>query len=180
MKKLVIGITGSIAAYKIANLLTLLRGKVDAHIAMTESATHFIGAQTFLALTGNPVITSLWEPTFAKPKHIDLADEMDAFLLAPATANSIGKLANGIADDPVSTLAISILPDEKPVLIAPAMNTRMFKHPATQANLAKLESWGCRIIQPGTGDLACGWTGIGRLAEPELIAQAVLEALIDG
>jgi len=177
MKHLVLCVTGSIAAWKAAALLTHLRGRVEVTVAMTESAQQFVGAQTFLALTGNPVVTDLWEPTHTKPKHIDLADRLDALLIAPATANAIAKLANGIADDAVSTLAISVLPSEKPVLVAPAMNTRMWQHPATQRNLTSLREWGIQIIEPGIGDLACGWQGVGRLAEPEQLAAAVLAAM---
>ncbi|MCK6440533.1 MAG: phosphopantothenoylcysteine decarboxylase [Planctomycetes bacterium] len=180
MKKLVIGVTGSIAAVKIPALLTLLRGKLDVTIAMTDSAREFVGPQAFLALTGNPVITTIWEPAYSKPKHIDLADELDALLIAPATANIIGKMANGVADDPVSTLAISVLPNEKPVIVAPAMNTRMWKHPATQHNVETLRSWGIHIVDPAEGDLACGWQGVGRLAEPDAIAEAVLRIVGEG
>jgi phosphopantothenoylcysteine decarboxylase/phosphopantothenate--cysteine ligase len=177
MKHLVLCVTGSIAAWKAAALLTQLRGRVDVTVAMTESATQFVGPQTFLALTGNPVITSLWEPTHTKPKHIDLADRLDGLLIAPATANALAKLAHGIADDAVSTLAISVLPSEKPVMVAPAMNTRMWEHPATRENLAKLRAWGIHVIEPGEGDLACGWKGMGRLAEPDVIAAAVLSLM---
>lgn len=177
MKKLVIGVTGSIAAFKVCNLLTLLRGKADVTVAMTAAAQQFVGPQTFLALTGNAVVTTLWEPSSLKPLHIDLADELDALLIAPATADIIAKMANGIADDVVSTLAVSVLPNEKPVLVAPAMNTRMWKHPATQRNVDTLREWGVHIIEPDDGDLACGWKGAGRLAEPEGIAQAVLKVL---
>ncbi len=177
MKHLVLCVTGSIAAWKSAALLTLLRGKLDVTVAMTESATQFVGPQTFLALTGNPVVTTLWEPTHAKPKHIDLADRLDGLLIAPATANALAKFANGIADDAVSTLAISVLPHEVPVMVAPAMNTLMWHHPSTKRNLATLRDWGVIVIEPGEGDLACGWTGIGRLAEPDQIAKAVLERM---
>lgn len=177
MKHLVLCVTGSIAAWKAAALLTHLRGKVEVTVAMTEAATQFVGPQTFLALTGNPVITSLWEPTHTKPKHIDLADRLDGLLIAPATANAIAKLANGLADDAVSTLAISVLPSERPVMVAPAMNTRMWEHPATAANIARLRQWGVHVIGPGEGDLACGWTGIGRMAEPDVIAAEVIRQL---
>lgn len=173
LPKLVIAVTGSIAAWKVCPLLTLLRGRVDVTVAMTANAQQFIGPQTFLALTGNPVVTDLWEPTHSKPKHIDLADELDALLIAPATANALGKLVGGIGDDAVSTLAISVLPSEKPVIVAPAMNTRMWQHPATQRNLTTLREWGIHFVEPGTGDLACGWQGVGRLAEPPQIAAAV-------
>ncbi len=177
MKKLVIGVCGSIAAFKIANLLSIVRGKLNVQIVMTRSAQRFVGAQTFLSLTGNPVLTSLWGPDDIKPLHIDLADQLDAFMLAPASANMIGKLASGIADDVVSTLAISVLPEKKPFLVAPAMNTQMWQHPATKRNLALLQDWGMKIIPPDTGDLACGWQGEGRLCEPEELAKHLYSAL---
>lgn len=177
MKHLVLCVTGSIAAWKAAALLTHLRGKVEVTVAMTAAAQEFVGAQTFLALTGNPVITTLWEPTNTKPKHIDLADRLDALLIAPATANALGKLVAGIADDAVSTLAVSVLPSEKPVLVAPAMNTRMWQHPSTRRNIETLREWGVQVIEPGDGELACGWNGVGRLAEPDVIAAAVLRAM---
>lgn len=175
--RVVIGVCGSIAAFKICNLLTHLRGKVDVSVAMTPSATQFVGPQTFLALTGNPVVTSLWEPTHTKPRHIDLADDLDLLLIAPATANILAKAALGIADEPVSTLLVSTLPDEKPVLFAPAMNTRMWLNPATRANVATLAKRGYHFVDPTEGDLACGWSGQGRLAEPEVIAKKVLALL---
>jgi phosphopantothenoylcysteine decarboxylase/phosphopantothenate--cysteine ligase len=174
---IVIGVCGSIAAFKIAVLHKHLRDHVDVTVAMTPSATQFIGAQTFLALTGNPVVTSLWEPTHSKPKHIDLADELDLLLIAPATANILAKAAHGIADEPVSTLIMSSLPDEKPIVFAPAMNTRMWKNPATVENVRLLKERGYHFIAPESGDLACGWEGEGRLAEPQVIAKQVLTLL---
>lgn len=173
----VIGISGSIAAFKVGNVLTHLRDHVDVVVAMTQAAQQFVGAQTFLALTGNPVITSLWEPTHTKPKHIDLADELDLLLIAPATANIIAKAATGLADDAVSTLLVSVLPGEKPIVFAPAMNTRMWNHPATRVNCETLVQRGYHFIDPESGDLACGWSGQGRLAEPQAIASAVLRTL---
>lgn len=174
---IVIGICGSIAAFKIAVLHKLLRDHVDVTIAMTPSATQFVGPQTFLALTRNPVITTLWEPSHTKPKHIDLADELDLLLIAPATANILAKAAHGIADEPVSTLIMSTLPDEKPIVFAPAMNTRMWRNPATRENLRILRERGYHMIEPESGDLACGWEGEGRLAEPQVIAGKVFTLL---
>jgi phosphopantothenoylcysteine decarboxylase/phosphopantothenate--cysteine ligase len=177
----VIGISGSIAAFKIGNVLTHLRDHVDVVVAMTQAAQQFVGPQTFLALTGNPVITSLWEPTHTKPKHIDLADDLSLLLIAPATANIIAKAATGISDDVVSTLLVSTLPSERPIVFAPAMNTRMWNHPATRANCETLHKRGYHFIDPESGDLACGWTGQGRLAEPQVIAESVLKLLnLDG
>lgn len=178
---IVIGVCGSIAAFKIAVLHKHLRDHADVTVAMTPTATQFVGPQTFLALTGNPVVTSLFEPSHTKPLHIDLADELDLLLIAPATANILAKAATGIADEPVSTLIMSCLPDEKPIVFAPAMNTRMWKNPATAANVKLLVQRGYKFIEPDSGDLACGWQGQGRLAEPEVIARQVLTLLgLDG
>lgn len=177
MKSVVIGVCGSIAAFKVGNILTHLRDEANVHVVMTKSAQQFVGPQTFLGLTGNPVVTDLFQPSHLKPRHIDLADQLDLLLIAPATANVIAKAATGIADDPVSTLFVSTLPTEKPVLFAPAMNTRMWQHPATQRNVATLREWGVKFADPDEGELACGWTGQGRLAEPEFIAKQVLELL---
>ena len=175
--KVVIGVCGSVAAFKVGNVLTHLRDYVDVVVAMTPSAKQFVGPQTFLSLTGNPVVDTLWTPTATKPAHIDLADELSLLLIAPATANILGKAAAGIADEAVSTLLISTLPEEKPVLLAPAMNTRMWKHPATRRNVEILKERGCHFIDPEAGDLACGWSGDGRLAEPQTIATKVLMLL---
>jgi phosphopantothenoylcysteine decarboxylase/phosphopantothenate--cysteine ligase len=174
---IVIGICGSIAAFKIAVLHKHLRDHAEVTVAMTPSATQFVGPQTFLALTGNPVITSLFAPSHAKPKHIDLADELDLLLIAPATANILAKAAVGIADEPVSTLIMSCLPQEKPIVFAPAMNTRMWQNPATLQNVKTLRERGYKFIDPDEGDLACGWQGEGRLAEPQVIAKQVLTLL---
>lgn len=173
----VIGVCGSIAAFKIAVLHKHLRDHVNVTVAMTPSATQFVGPQTFLALTRNPVITTLWEDANTKPKHIDLADELDLLLIAPATANILGKAAHGIADEPVSTLIMSVLPNEVPVAFAPAMNTRMWHNPATIANVKLLRERGYHFIEPDSGDLACGWQGEGRLAEPQVIADKVFALL---
>ena len=178
---MVIGVCGSIAAFKVAVLHKYLRDHVDVTVAMTPSATQFMGPQTFLALTGNPVVTTLWEPTHSKPKHIDLADQLDLLLIAPATANILAKAALGIADEPVSTLIMSSLPDEKPIVFAPAMNTRMWMNPATRENVKTLRDRGYHFIDPEEGDLACGWKGDGRLAEPQVIARKVLTLVgLDG
>src|SRR5690606_3677872 len=169
------------AAFKVAVLHKHLRDHVDVTVAMTPSATQFMGPQTFLALTGNPVITSLWEPTHSKPKHIDLADQLDLLLIAPATANILAKAALGIANEPVSTLIMSSLPDEKPIVFVPAMNTRMWMNPATRENVKTLRARSYHFIDPEEGDLACGWQGDGRLAEPQVIARKVLTLVgLDG
>jgi phosphopantothenoylcysteine decarboxylase/phosphopantothenate--cysteine ligase len=174
---IVIGVCGSIAAFKIAVLHKYLRDHAEVTVAMTPAATQFVGPQTFLALTGNAVITSLFEPSHSKPKHIDLADELDLLLIAPATANILAKAAVGIADEPVSTLIMSCLPTEKPIVFAPAMNTRMWKNPATVENVKTLRKRKYHFIDPDEGDLACGWQGEGRLAEPQVIAKQVFTLL---
>jgi phosphopantothenoylcysteine decarboxylase/phosphopantothenate--cysteine ligase len=176
---IVIGICGSIAAFKIAVLHKHLRDHAEVTVAMTPSATQFVGPQTFLALTGNPVITSLFAPSHAKPKHIDLADELDLLLIAPATANILAKAAVGIADEPVSTLIMSCLPQEKPIVFAPAMNTRMWLHPVTQRNVASLQDLlgpRLRFLEPVAKELACGDVGVGGLAEPATIVAEVLRS----
>ncbi|MBO8162327.1 MAG: bifunctional phosphopantothenoylcysteine decarboxylase/phosphopantothenate--cysteine ligase CoaBC [Brevibacillus sp.] len=172
-KTIVLGVSGGIAAYKAAALtskLTQLGAKV--HVILTAHAQKFIQPLTFQALSHLPVYVD----TFAEPDphtiaHIDLADRADLVLIAPATANVIGKLANGIADDMLTT---TLLATQAPVLIAPAMNVNMYHHPAVTANMRRLAEYGYRFIEPGEGVLACGWIGKGRLAEPEDIAEAVL------
>ncbi|MCL1630911.1 bifunctional phosphopantothenoylcysteine decarboxylase/phosphopantothenate--cysteine ligase CoaBC [Sporolactobacillus sp. CPB3-1] len=164
-KKIVLGITGGIAAYKAADLTSrLVKSGADVHVLMTESAKKFIGPVTFQALTGHrvydQVITDEKEGQIA---HIDLADEADLFIIAPATANTIARLASGMADD---MLTASVLATHAPVWIAPAMNVNMYAHAAVSHNLHILESYGYHLIGPEKGRLACGWTGAGRMTEP--------------
>src|SRR5256714_12260359 len=142
---------------------------------MTETATKFVGAVTFEAITRRPVIIGQFEPgANADIEHIALASSIDLLLVAPATANILGKFANGIADDFLSTLFIAT---RAPVLVAPAMNTQMFAHDAVRANLDTLATRGVRFVEPGEGYLACGWIGKGRLAEPDEIVAAA-EAML--
>lgn len=164
-KTIVIGVTGGIAIYKIADLCSKLTQQgADVWVLMTESATRFVQPITFQALVRNPVLTDTFqEPNPAVISHIDVADRADLFLVAPATANVIGKMAGGIADDIVTT---AYLATKAPVWIAPAMNVNMYGHPATQRNLRQLAAYGYRFIEPSEGYLACGWIGKGRLAEP--------------
>jgi len=176
--KILLGVTGGIAAYKAAELVRSLQQRgVDVQVAMTAAAEEFVRPLTFAALTGHPVLGSLWQPETqsADPdfdiEHIAIAQQIDALVIAPCTANTLAKLANGLADDLISTVYLAT---ESPVLIAPAMNVNMWNHPATQANLATLEARGAQIIAPGSGYLACGMTGGGRLAEVETIADAVI------
>ena len=166
-----LGVTGGIGAYKAVELARLLdkRGH-RVRVVMTRAATEFIGPLTFEAITRGPVITGQFTRGMnAQIEHISLASEMDLLLVAPATANVIGKFANGIADDFLSALYLAT---RAPVLMAPAMNTHMWEHPAVGENLARLRARGVRIVEPGEGYLACGWVGKGRLSEPEAIAEA--------
>ncbi len=174
--------SGGIAAYKAAELVRALqRQALDVHVVMTESACKFVQPLTFAALTGHKVITSLWDEAFDDAgaeqngiEHIGEAQWAEALVVAPATANILAKFAQGIADDFLTTMYLAT---KAPVLVAPAMNVNMWNHPATQANVEVLRKRGVRIIEPGTGSLACGMVGTGRLAEPEAIANAVLNSL---
>jgi phosphopantothenoylcysteine decarboxylase/phosphopantothenate--cysteine ligase len=177
--KITVGVTGGIAAYKAAELVRELQRKaLDVHVVMTEGAQRFIQPLTFAALTGHRVITSLWndgEISGGSPiEHIDLAQTTKALVVAPATADTLAKFAQGRADDFLSTLYLATT---APVVLAPAMNVRMWEHPATQANLALLADRGALIVPPSSGELACGMVGAGRLAEQDAIVQAVLSVL---
>ena len=181
--RVTVGVSGGIAAYKAAELVRALqRRAVEVHVVMTAAAQKFVQPLTFAALTGHKVITSLWEEWDAGDAaaeqngidHIAEAQWTDALVVAPATANIMAKFAHGIADDFLSTMYLATT---APVLVAPAMNVNMWNHPATRANLEILRQRGVRIVEPGTGELACGMVGAGRMAEPETIAGAVMEAL---
>jgi len=185
--RVTVGVSGGIAAYKAAELVRALqRQGLDVHVVMTEAASKFVQPLTFAALTGHKVITSLWEDTGtgqtayeSSPdqngiEHISEAQWADALVVAPATANILAKFAHGLADDFLSTMYLATT---APVLVAPAMNVHMWEHAATQANLDILRERGVRVVEPDTGDLACGMVGAGRMAEPSAIANAVLSAL---
>jgi phosphopantothenoylcysteine decarboxylase len=167
---IVLGISGSIAAYKAADLASqLVKLGHEVHVVMTRSAMEFITPLTLQTLTRQPVLVSLEdEKNSWKPGHIELADNADLFLVAPATANVLGNFANGLAPDPLASIYLA-LPRTAPVLIAPAMNGKMWLHPATQRNVVQLKQDGCDFIDPAEGDLACGYEGIGRLAPVEEI-----------
>jgi phosphopantothenoylcysteine decarboxylase/phosphopantothenate--cysteine ligase len=171
MGLIALGVTGGIGAYKAVEVARGLQKRGHEVVAvMTHSATRFVGPVTFEAITRRPVITDQFESGMnADIEHIALASTIDLLLIAPATANIIGKLANGIADDFLSTLYTAT---RAPLLIAPAMNTQMFSHQAVRKNLDTLAARGARFVEPGEGYLACGWIGKGRLAEPEEIAAA--------
>lgn len=173
---IVLGVTGSIAAYKAAELASqLVKQGHDVHVVMTADALRFITAVTFKPLSRSPVITDLYDDTHGwQPTHIKLADEADLLLIAPATANTIAKLALGFANDALSCIALALNPKAK-VLIAPAMNGKMWLHPATQQNVAILKGRGVEFIGPDEGLLSCGYEGIGRLWPVEKVVQRVLE-----
>ena len=172
--KIILGITGSIAAYKAADLVSqLVKQGHEVHAVMTRAATEFITPLTLQTLTRNPVVVSLEDEKQSwKPGHIELADQADLLLVAPATANVLGEFAHGLAPDPLSSLYLA-LPRATPVLIAPAMNGKMWLHPATQRNVAQLVHDGCQFVGPAEGGLACGYEGIGRLAPVEEILARV-------
>jgi phosphopantothenoylcysteine decarboxylase len=162
---IVLGISGSIAAYKAADLASqLVKLGHQVHVVMTRAATEFITPLTLQTLTRQPVLVSLEDEKQSwKPGHIELADSADLFLVAPASANLIGQLANGLSPDPLTSIYLA-LPRNTPVIIAPAMNGKMWLHPANQRNVTQLVADGCQFIGPAEGDLACGYDGIGRLA----------------
>ncbi|MCH6553018.1 MAG: hypothetical protein IH793_02500, partial [Acidobacteria bacterium] len=169
--KIALGVSGCIAAYKAAELVRLLQQEgLSVQVVMTKSAQEFVRPLTFAALTGQKVITGMFgggaEPANVENavEHIGVADSIDALVVAPATANLLGKLAQGIADDFLTTLYLAT---KAPVLVAPAMNVNMWQHPAVQANLAQLRERGVAVVEPDQGYLACGWTGPGRLATLE-------------
>jgi len=175
-KTIILGITGGIAAYKSAIVARLLyKAGADVHVIMTRSATEFIGPLTFQTITGNPVhIDQFNLIDKSEIGHISLADRADLFLVCPATANILGKVANGIADDLLTT---SIMATKAPVLFAPSMNVNMWENSILQYNIKKLLEHNYHIVEPGTGELACHWTGQGRLAEPGDIVYAASEVL---
>lgn len=179
--KIALGVSGCIAAYKAAELVRLLQQEgLSVQVVMTKSAQEFVRPLTFAALTGQKVITGMFgggaEPANVENavEHIGVADSIDALVVAPATANLLGKLAQGIADDFLTTLYLAT---KAPVLVAPAMNVNMWQHPAVQANLAQLRERGVAVVEPDQGYLACGWTGPGRLATLEEIVARVLTLL---
>jgi phosphopantothenoylcysteine decarboxylase/phosphopantothenate--cysteine ligase, prokaryotic len=177
MKNIILGVTGSIAAYKAAELAHLLyKDGFEVEVILTESAQKFITPLTFRSLTKNNVYTEMFRDDFPKEiKHISLAQKADLVLIAPATANIIGKIAAGIGDDMLSTTLLAV--KNKPVLIAPAMNTNMWENPIVQDNIKKLMKYGYQFIEPKESLLACGVIGKGALAELSDIKNAVVAAL---
>ena len=172
-KTIVLGVTGSIAAYKIANLASMLvKLNADVHVIMTQNATHFITPMTFETLTNNKCIVDTFDRNFNfDVKHVSLAKRGDLFLVAPCTANVIGKVANGICDDMLTT---TIMATKAPVLFSPAMNTGMWENPVLQDNLKKLQRYGYHVIEPVVGRLACGDTGSGKMPSEETLLEHIL------
>ena len=180
--KIILGVTGGVAAYKAAELTReLQRRGAEVQVVMTAGAERFVTPLTFAALSGRQVLTSLWQPATSEHaagepesfdiEHIRVAQDADAIVIAPATANVIAKLAHGIADDLLTTICLATT---APIFLAPAMNVNMWRNAATQANLETLRARGVCIVEPGAGYLACGMVGEGRLADPLEIADAVL------
>ena len=176
MSRIILGITGSIAAYKAADLasqLTMAGHRVTC--VLTKAAVEFVTPLTLSTLSKNPVITDLFaEKEGWQPGHIQLADEADLLLIAPASANVLASLAHGFANDALTAIALAT---RAPILIAPAMNGKMWQHPATLKNVETLRGYGAQFVEPAEGMLACGYEGVGRLAEVETILQAVKQVL---
>ena len=175
-KKIVLGVSGGIAAYKMANVASMLsKLHADIHVVMTENATHFITPETFEVLTGNHCYTDTFDRCMElHVPHIALGTQADAILIAPASADVVGKIANGIADDMLTTC---VLPATCPVMLAPSMNVHMYENPIVQDNLKKLQDFGYEVIQPASGYLACGDTGAGKMPEPETLLAYILRTI---
>ncbi len=175
-KTVVLGVTGSIAAYKMANVASLLvKQGAEVHVIMTANATHFIHPITFESLTGHKCLVDTFDRNFQfHVAHVSLAKQADVFLIAPASANMIGKMANGIADDMLST---TVLAAKCPVLVSPAMNTNMYENKIVQDNLSKLQRFGMTVIPPETGRLACRDVGAGKMPKEEILVDYVLREI---
>jgi len=177
-RNVVLGVTGSIAAHKAVDLASQLTQQgCEVHVVMTADARRFVTPLPFKTLSRHPVVTDLFDDEEGwKPAHIELADEADLFLIAPATANTIAKLAHGIADDALTCMALAMNPRAR-VLIAPAMNGKMWLHAATRQNVATLKARGAEFIGPEEGLLSCGYEGLGRLWPVDKVAARALELL---
>ena len=175
-KNIVLGVTGSIAAHKAVDICSqLTKAGANVNVVMTNDAREFITPLPFKTLSRNPVITSLYDEDEGWcPSHIRLADEADLILVAPATANTIAKLANGLADDALGCIVLAAKPGAK-LVIAPALNGKMWGNPATQANVRILSKRGAQFIGPEQGELSCGYEGLGRLSSVEAITREVLQ-----
>ncbi len=176
-KNIVLGVSGGIAAYKIANLASkLVKNHANVHVIMTENATNFINPITFETLTGNRCIVDTFDRNFEfNVEHVSLAKLADIFMIAPATANVIGKINAGIADDMLTT---TVMAATCPVIISPAMNTNMYKNPITQRNINSLKEYGYKFIEPKAGRLACDDEGVGRMPEPEELFDYICDELL--
>jgi phosphopantothenoylcysteine decarboxylase/phosphopantothenate--cysteine ligase len=173
--KVVLGVSGGIAAYKAIDLASKLTANgAEVRTVLTESAINLVSAKSFEAVTGGPAHTSMWEQQEFKIGHVNLADWADVIIIAPATANILGKFAHGICDDLLSTMLCACW--AKPMLFAPAMNDKMWANPAVQENVKFAERIGVKMIGPREGRLACGTEGVGRMAEPQEILEAVEKA----
>lgn len=179
MKEVILGVTGSIAAYKAAEIANLLvKSNINVHVIMTKASTKFIAPLTFQTLTKNKVYLDMFEEVYySDVRHISLAQKADCFVIAPATANMIGKVACGIADDMLSTVIMAV--QKKPIVICPAMNTAMYENAITQNNIKKLQDIGCQIVEPKESRLACGDLGKGALADVERIVASIKNAVGD-
>ena len=175
-KTVLLGVTGSIAAYKIANLASALKKlHADVHVLMTQNATNFINPITFESLTGNKCLVDTFDRNFQfQVEHVSIAKKADVVMIAPASANVIGKMAHGIADDMLTT---TVMACKCPVYISPAMNTNMYENPIVQDNMKTLEKYGYHVITPASGYLACGDTGAGKMPEPETLLQYILQEI---
>jgi phosphopantothenoylcysteine synthetase/decarboxylase len=175
-KNVVLGVTGSIAAHRAADLASqLTKEGCDVHVVLTADALRFVTALPFKTLSRHPVMTDLYDEEEGwKPAHIKLADEADLLLIAPATANTIAKMALGLANDALSCVALALNPHAR-ILIAPAMNGKMWLHPATQQHVATLKTRGAEFIGPEEGQLSCGYEGLGRLWPVDKVAQRAIE-----
>ena len=174
MRKILLGVTGSIAAYKACELIRLfVKNGDEVTVVMTEAATRFVTPLTFQTLSRNPVFVDQFAPPVSwKPEHVSLAEAADLVVVAPATANVIAKARHGLADD---LLTATLLATRAPVVMAPAMNTGMWESAVTQENIAALRARGVRIVEPGDGELACGVKGKGRMMEPEKIFEECMK-----
>ena len=177
--EVLLAVTGGIACYKVADLTSkLVQSGAGVSVAMTDSATKFIAPLTFQAITGRAVYTSIWDRSEDfKSQHLSLSERADLMIVAPATANIIAKMAGGIADDLVSTLALSAH-GSCDILLAPAMNDRMYSAAPTQRNIQTLTGWGIKTVGPETGYLACGTEGVGRMSEPLQILASASELIL--
>ena len=176
MARILHGVTGSIAAYKAAEIVSrLTQLGHEVHVVMTKAARELVAPRTFSALSRNPVHVDLWDPMEAwLTEHISLAEAPDVAIVAPATANTLGKMAHGLADEILTTTLLAVT---APIVIAPAMNVHMYENPVVQANMERLRELGHHFVEPGEGYLACGDVGRGRMAEPDEIVSRVLEIL---